>query len=277
MELLCCLICGASTSEGVEHDISWFRRNEDGPLRNHHLQFIHSGPDLEFLVTVRRRINPEVRQVHPLGIHLVAVAAVVSNFLATVSTGFDRQTKLVEHTRGSLRVVQEGIMCRIKLLPARIGALHCQGDPVSEAQPLCHDRSKLDSKFGCCIKEKCPAQLQNAATFQYPFPTPGQVFRSRYRVIVPVPVVLPKIERWICKNGVDNPGLKTRKNLQTICVVENSVVRGQEGLFHLLNSHRVICRPYSSLWQGPWKVNAKPDSGDVRESVPTGGEGTPVD
>ena len=240
MELLCCLICGTSTSERVEYDISRFRRNKNGPLRNHHLQFIHSGPDLELLVTVRRRVNPEVRQVYALGVHLVAMAAVVPDFLATVSTGFDRQTELVEHTRGSLRVVQEGIMCRIELVSARIGALHGQGDPVSETQPLCHDRSKLDSKFGCCIKEKCPAQLQNTTTFQYPLPTPSQVLGSRYRVIVPVPVVLPKVERRICKNGVDNPGLQTRKNLQAICVVENSVVRGQEGLFHRLNSHRVI-------------------------------------
>ncbi len=240
MELLRCLICGTSTSERIEHNVSWFRRNQDGSLRNHHLQFIHSGPDLEFPVTVRRRVNPKVRQVHTLGVHLVAVAAVVPDFLAAVSTGFNRQTKLVEHTRVSLGVVQEGIVCRIELVPPRISALHCQRDPVSEAQPLCHDRSKLDSKLGCCIEKERPARLQNAATTQYPLPAPSQVVRSRYGVVVPVPVVLPEIERRICKNGVDNPGLQTRKNLQAICVVENSVVRGQERLFHLLNSHRVI-------------------------------------
>ena len=186
----CGLIGRSSAAEGIEDDVARLRRDKNGSLGNHQFQFIHTRPNLEFRVTVRRCVGPEIRQIHAFRVHLVSVAAVIPDLLAAVPAFFHRQPDFVEYTRRAAGEIKKRVMCRIQLLATRICVFHGQRNPMSEIQPFSHNRSKLYCKFRCSVEEECASGLQNPATFLDPYPAPIQILVARHRVVVTILVVL---------------------------------------------------------------------------------------
>ena len=243
VKLLCCLEGGTPSSKRIEDDVSRIGRDQDGAFGDHRLQFVHAWPDLEFRVAIGRSVRPEIRQIHPCRIHLVAVAAVVPDFTAAMPAGLDRQAHSVEYARPASGVVEKRIMCRIELFPPRPGAFHGQRNPMPEAQPFSHDRSEPDCKLRCSVEKECSPRLQDAAALEYPPAAPGEIFGLCRRVVVAVLVVLADVERRIGKDGIDDPRFHATENLEAIGVVENSMGCNQIRLFHLTTSRYLVSVP----------------------------------
>ena len=230
-----CLVGGASASERIEDDVSRTGRNQDGPFGYHRLQFVHARPDLEFRVAVGRGVRPEIRQIHPRGVHLVSMASIVPDFTAAVPAGLDRQAELVEYARRAAGMVEKGIVRRIELLPAWPGAFHGQRNPVPEVEPLSHDRSELHCKLRRGVEKERSARFQDTAALEDPPAAPGQVFGPCSCVVVAVLVVLADVERRIGEDGVDDLRLHAFEHPEAVGIVEDSMGGGQEWL------HRPAC------------------------------------
>ena len=233
VKLLRRLICRPSSSKGIENDVTRLCRDENGSFRNHQLQFIDARADLEFCMAIRRCIGPEISQIHSLSIHLASMTTVISDFLSTMPAFFYWQPNLVENTRCAPSVIEERIVCWIQLLSARIGALHCKSDPMSEVQFFFHDLGKLYRKFGCSIDKEGSAWLQHTAAFVNPGPAPSQIRIAIHFVVVAILVVLPNIERRVRKNSIDDLGLHALQDMEAVGVVEDSVRCGQKRFHHL--------------------------------------------
>jgi len=162
--------------------------------------------------------------------------AVVLYLFPTMATGLNRMTKSVEDPRSSFRIVQEGIVRWVQLFSARIGSLHRQRDPVPEVQSFAKKRCKLNGQFRCSIQKKRPSGFKDATALTYPLLTPGKVVGVRDFVIVPVLVILPNIERWICENSVDNIRTEFSQNLQAIGCEEHASRSGQKWCSHCMSS-----------------------------------------
>ena len=253
VKLLCRLICRPSPSKGIKNDVTRLCRDKNGSLRNHQLQFIDARADLEFCVAIWRCIGPEIGQIHSLSIHLVSVTTVISDLLSTMPAFFYWQPNLVENTGRAPSVIEERIVCRIQLLSARIGALHCKSDPMSEVQFLFHDRGKLYRKFGCSINKESSSRFQHTAAFVNPGPAPGQIRIAIHFVVVAILVVLPNIEWRIGKNGIDDLGLHALQDMEAVGVVEDSVRCGKKWLHHPSDSPHVIRLSPGTSSCPPWR------------------------
>lgn len=139
------LIRRASTAERIKNDVVRLGRNQDCPFGNDEFQFIHSRPDFEFLVTIRRGVLPEVRQIETRWIEFVPVAAVILQLLTTMATSGNGNPNPVEDLRSSARVVEQGIVCRIEFAAARVGPLHRERNPVPKREALIKIPGEVDA------------------------------------------------------------------------------------------------------------------------------------
>lgn len=114
------LICRASTAERVKHDITWIGREENGTLGDYQFQLVDSRSDLEFAMTVRRCVFPEVAEIETCGIQFVPMAPVILQLACAVSASRHRQPQFIKRLCLTTCVVKKRVMRRIKFSAARI-------------------------------------------------------------------------------------------------------------------------------------------------------------
>jgi len=200
------LICRSTATKRIKNQVPGICGNQNSSFGDHQLQLVDPRPNLELFMAIGRSIGPEVRQVDPCRVHLVAMASVVADLAAAMPAGFDGQPQPVKHPRLALGVIEQRVMGRIKLSAPQVRSLHRQGNPVPESQIFGHNRGKLNRQLRCGIEEKRPARLYDAAALQNPTPTPLQVFFRIRLVVVAVFVVLTQVERWVGENSIDRLG-----------------------------------------------------------------------
>lgn len=180
-------------------------------------------------MTVWRGVGPEVREIYAFRIDLVAIAAVVAKFLATMPTGLNRYMNLVEHSRNTACIVKKCVMCGIEFFPPRISSLHGERDPVSKIKVFFQRGGVLERELRRGVQKKGATGLQHTAALENPRTTPLQIVGLRSFVVVAVPVVLSEVEWGVGKNGVDDAGPHAAEKLETIDIVEDAVGGREEG------------------------------------------------
>lgn len=118
------LIRRSAATKRIKDNVVNISRHQNRSLRDHQLKLVDVGADLEFPVSVRRSVSPEISEVDSAGIHFVAVPSVVLDLLATMAARLNRNAKSVEHAWSPARIVQKGVVGRVEFPSARVGTLH---------------------------------------------------------------------------------------------------------------------------------------------------------
>ena len=78
-----------------------------------------------------RDVAPYVLQIHSLGIHGVAVTAVILHFTAAMSAGQDRRADASKRIRFTLRVVKQAVVARVKAARNWQARTDLDGNPMA--------------------------------------------------------------------------------------------------------------------------------------------------
>ncbi len=229
---LCRLERRPASTEWIENHVPLVRRDLNAATRNHWLQLIDVPARLELLVPSRGRVLPEISEVEAKGIQILPVSSIVLDVLAAVSAGWHWEANMVENLGFALREVQKSVVCGIELSAAWKSPLHRQRDPVAKEHPLI---------FNMTRKVKAPPReyvdKKSTSGFEYtnrlidPRERPLQVIPFPKRILDgSIPIILPEIKGRVSEDTVNGVVLECSKEVEAICRVQQTKVRGQSGL-----------------------------------------------
>lgn len=230
--LLCRLVSRSATAKWIENQVSRICGDKNSPFWNDQFQLVDAGAHFEPSVTVRGRVRPEIGKIHAFGIHLVAMASVITDLLAAMATSLDGKSELVKHARRAARVVKERVVGWVELLASRIRSLHRYRDPMPEIKALTQNRGKLDGQFWRGVEKESPAGLDDATTLLNPLSAPLQILTLGNAIIVAVLVILADIEGGVSENGVNHARFHSLQYLEAVGIEESSVGSGEKRLIH---------------------------------------------
>lgn len=213
----------------VQDEVAFVGRDFDAAARYHRLQFVNMPARFEFPMTGGGSVVPEVAEVEPERVKVLAMSPVVLDVLAAVPALRDRQSHAVESRRGPFRKVKQRVMGGVKLPSPWEGPFHRYGDPMAEFHPAPFQMNcQVTGPLRQVIDENAAARPHYPDAFVDPAVAPVEVFVLVEAVKVgPVPIVLAQVERRVGKNGVDAVVFEGGKQIEAVSLVDRAEIRGE--------------------------------------------------